>query len=185
MGHIFERFLKNISSWACTTKIYILLHRCLQDPAGNLATNMAKELKTKEHLIHSFQKKASDDSYDTKMYSDIITLYNTYLKFLFNFKARSNLLTTKMSEVSMGLKKASMNEILQCYESFDAMLTQIFSIFEHQNFCKRSRLFSNVIYLLFLDLLHIYKVFYVLVTEILERFGLMNVDNAKKCFVVY
>lgn len=131
MGHIFERFLKNISSWACTTKIYILLHRCLQDPAGNLSTNMAKELKTKEHLIHSFQKKASDDSYDTKMYFDIISLYNTYLKFLFNFKARSPLLTAKMSEVSVGLKKASMNEILQCYESFDAMLTQIFSIFEH------------------------------------------------------
>ncbi len=65
------------------------------------------------------------------------------------------------------------------------MLTQIFAIFEHQNFCKRTRLFSNVIYLLFLDLLQIYKVFYVLVTEILERFGLMNVDHAKKCFVVY
>ena len=110
------------------------------------------------------------------MYSDIISLYNTYLKFLFNFKARLPLLTAKMSEVSFGLKKASMNDILQCYENFDAMLTQIFAIFEHQNFCKRTRLFSNVIYLLFLDLLHIYKVYYVLVTEILERFGLMNVD---------
>ena len=112
MGHIFERFLKNISSWACTTKIYILLHRCLQDSAGNLATNMAKELKAKEHLIHSFQKKASDDTYDVKMYSEIISLYNTYLKFLFNFKAKSPLLSSKMSEVSMILKKSSMNEIL-------------------------------------------------------------------------
>ena len=54
MSLIFDRFLKNISSWACTTKIYILLHRCLQDNAGNLATNMAKELKSKEHLIHSY-----------------------------------------------------------------------------------------------------------------------------------
>ena len=42
-----------------------------------------------------------------------------------------------------------------------------------------------MIYLLFIDLLHIYKVFYVLVTEILERFGLMPVDQAKKSFVVY
>lgn len=54
MGHILQRLLKNISSWACTTKIYILLHRCLQDPAGNLSTNMAKELKSKEHLLHSY-----------------------------------------------------------------------------------------------------------------------------------
>lgn len=53
MGHIIQRFLKNISSWACTTKIFIILHRCLQD-IGGLANNMAKELKSKEHLLHAF-----------------------------------------------------------------------------------------------------------------------------------
>lgn len=36
-----------------------------------------------------------------------------------------------------------------------------------------------------MDLLQIYKVFYVLVTEILERFSEMNIDYAKKAFVVY
>ena len=72
MSLIFDRFLKNISSWTCTSKIYILLHRCLQDNAGNLSTNMARELKAKEHLIHTYQKKASEDSYEVKMYSDII-----------------------------------------------------------------------------------------------------------------
>lgn len=65
------------------------------------------------------------------------------------------------------------------------MITQIFNIFEHQNFCKRTRLFSNVVYLIFIDLLQIYKVFYVLVTEILERFSEMSVEYAKKAFVVY
>ena len=93
MSVIFERFLTNISSWACTTKIYILLHRCLQDNVGNLATNMAKELKAKEHLIHSYQKKASEDSYEVKMYADVIQLYNSYMKFLFTFKAKSPLLS--------------------------------------------------------------------------------------------
>jgi ANTH domain len=53
MAHIIQRFLKNISSWACTTKIFIILHRCLQD-TGGLANSMAKELKSKEHLLHSF-----------------------------------------------------------------------------------------------------------------------------------
>ena len=123
MSLILERFLKNISSWACTTKVYIILHRCLQDNAGNLATNMAKELKAKEHLIHTYQKKASEDSYEVKMYADVIQLYNSYLKFLFTFKARSPLLNSKMSEVSQRLKSASRLEILQFYESFDAMLT--------------------------------------------------------------
>lgn len=35
------------------------------------------------------------------------------------------------------------------------------------------------------DLIQIYKVFYILVTEILERFPTLNVDQAKKGFVMY
>lgn len=106
MGHIIQRFLKNISSWACTTKIFILLHRCLQD-MGGLAANMAKELKSKEHLLHSFQKKASDDSYEAKMYAEISQLYNSYIKFLYNFKLKSPFLSVRMSEVSSKMKNIS------------------------------------------------------------------------------
>lgn len=90
-----------------------------------------------------------------------------------------------MSEVSEKLKKCTINDILMNYEGFDALITQIFAIFEHQNFCKRTRLLSNVIYLIFQDLIQIYKVFYVLVTEILERFSDLTYDQANKCFVVY
>ena len=67
---------------------------------GGLANNMAKELKSKEHLLHAFQKKASDDSYEAKMYAEISQLYNTYIKFLYNFKLKSPLLNLKMAEVS-------------------------------------------------------------------------------------
>ncbi len=42
-----------------------------------------------------------------------------------------------------------------------------------------------MIYLLFQDLIQIYKVFYILVTEILERFSELSLDYAKKAFVVY
>ncbi len=34
-------------------------------------------------------------------------------------------------------------------------------------------------------MIQIYKVFYILVAEILERFVELNLDQAKKCFVVY
>ena len=39
--------------------------------------------------------------------------------------------------------------------------------------------------MLFQDLIQIYKVFYILVAEILERFAELTVDNAKRAFVVY
>lgn len=98
MAKIIERFLKNISSWACTTKVFVILHRCLQDTG--LCQKMASELKAKEHLLHSYQKKASDTSYETKMYAEISQLYNSYIKFLYNAKLKSQLLSVRMSEVS-------------------------------------------------------------------------------------
>ena len=119
------------------------------------------------------------------MYSEISQLYNAYIKFYYNAKLQSQILNCRMSEVSPKLKNASIQELLKNYENFDALISEIFAIFEHQNFCKRTRLLSNVIYLLFQDLITIYKVFFVLVTEVLERFSELNVDMAKKAFVVY
>lgn len=65
------------------------------------------------------------------------------------------------------------------------MITQIFNLFEHQSFCKRTRLYSNVVFMIFSDLIQIYKVFYVVVTELLERFADLTIDQAKKAYVIY
>ena len=56
-----ERFVKNLGSWALTTKVYIILHRALKEP--DLAEPMAKELKSKEHILYTFQKKVNDESF--------------------------------------------------------------------------------------------------------------------------
>ena len=178
-----ERFLKNIGSWALTTKTFVILHRCLQDT--DLSLKMSQELKRKEHLLHSYQKKSSDTSYEAKMYAELSQMYSSYIKFYYNFKLKSQLLNIRMGEVSSKLRNCSIQDILMNYENFDALIQQIFQIFEHQNFCKRTRLFSNVIFMLFQDLIQIYKVFYILVAEILERFAELTVDNAKRAFVVY
>lgn len=39
--------------------------------------------------------------------------------------------------------------------------------------------------MLFLDLIQIYRVFYVLITEVLERFTELPIEQAKKAFIVY
>ena len=75
------------------------------------------------------------------MYSELSVLYTNYLKFLFNFKIKNKILNVRMSEVSVKAKQYSVAELFSTYESFDALVTQIFNIFEHQNFCKRTRLY--------------------------------------------
>lgn len=62
LNKLLARFLSNIGSWALTTKIFIILHRSLQDV--QLGRVMAIELKSREHLLHHFQKKSSDTTYE-------------------------------------------------------------------------------------------------------------------------
>jgi len=57
-------------------------------------------------------------------------------------------------------------------------VTQIFNMFQHANFCRQTRLFSNVIFMQFKDLIKIYKVYYVHITEILERFPNLSADES-------
>lgn len=68
---------------------------------------MAQELKQKEHLLHSYQKKASDTSYETKIYSELTKFYATYIKGVANFKVKSKMLNMRMAEVSQQAKKLS------------------------------------------------------------------------------
>jgi hypothetical protein len=65
------------------------------------------------------------------MYAEISSLYVTYIKFLYNYKIKSNLLSIRISDVSQKVKSLSVQDILFSYESFDALVTQTFSIFEH------------------------------------------------------
>jgi hypothetical protein len=108
-GRLFERLLKNLSSWALTTKVYAIIHRLLQDP--QLCSAVASELKSKEHMMHSYQKKASDDSFDAKMYAELSMLYSNYLKFLAGFKYKSKVLSIRFTEVSLKVKGMSLGEL--------------------------------------------------------------------------
>jgi len=76
-------------------------------------------------------------------------------------------------------------EILKHYEYFEALIQQIFAMFQHSNFCRQTRLGSNLIFMCFKDLIKIYKVYYVHITEILERFPSLSAPEAEKGFVMY
>ena len=83
------------------------------------------------------------------------------------------------------VRNLSMNEILKNYEYFEGLSTQIFDLFQHTNFCKQTRLFSNVIFMLLKDLMEIYRIYYTHITEVLERFPTLGVNEVQKAFVMY
>lgn len=64
-------------------------------------------------------------------------------------------------------------------------MSKIFKQFQNDDFCRQTRLFSNVIFMLFKDLIKVYKIYYVHITEILERFSELKFEDCQKAFEMY
>jgi hypothetical protein len=67
----------------------------------------------------------------------------------------------------------------------DGLIESILKVFEQKAYCHTYRLFHSIVYLLFVDLLKIYQSYYVLVSIMLDRFEEMNLQDAKRAFIVY
>lgn len=70
---LFVRLNKELSSWACNTKCFMIFHRSLQDM--NISNAVARDIKAKDHLLNSFSKKPSDTSFDAEMYNELANYY--------------------------------------------------------------------------------------------------------------
>ena len=165
-------------------KCLIVIHRCLQDK--DLATVIAKELKPKAHILTPYQPKKDHDS---KINQRLVTLlsqqYVDYLQRMLKFISKTSLLSKKVSEAPKYVKKLNTSDIFLVYEEFDKFITIIFQVFENKEICRKSRLYQNFIYMMFLDLIKIYNVFYIMVTEILDRFKRMNMRDMERAYEIY
>lgn len=119
------------------------------------------------------------------MYNELGNYYQSYLRAVVAYKVNADLLTMRINDVSEIVRNVEMDDILFTYECFDKMISILWRIFEHQEFCSKTRLYQKVTYLMMKDMFQIYKVFYIMIVEILERFGELENSDAKKAFVVY
>jgi len=180
---MFERHISNLDNWAINIKGLIIFHRALQNIKVN--RKIIKDLSAKSHLLHPYQKKNPDGKYNIKMFVELSKQYSNYVKFYLKVCTNTEIMCKGLKNISNEVRALRTVEILKHYEFFEAMVTQIFDIFQHSNFCKTSRLFSNLIFMCFKDLIKIYKIYYVHITEILERFPSLNSSEAPKALIMY
>lgn len=180
---ILQRFIENTEFWAVNIKIYIILHRCLQD--YDLSKSISRELKEKVEIFTHFKKKPTDNTYDSKMNVLLTQLYCDYMKMLISFNTKSEVLTVRISEVTRKVKKMKTKDLFFHYESFDAMIGQILSMFENNDYCRKHRIHQNFVYMNFLDLVKIYNVFYILTMETLDRYKRMSTTEMNKALILY
>jgi len=179
---IFERHVANLDNWAINTKVLIIFHRGLQNIKVN--RKIYKELKEKENLLHPYQPKNKND-YNTKMIADISRLYSNYIKLYTTVSNKTDILSKGMQKISEEVRLLRTSQILKNGDYFEELLSKIFTQFVNADFCRQTRLYSNLIFMLFKDLIKVYKVYYVHITEILERFASMKSDDCRKAFEMY
>jgi hypothetical protein len=92
---ILERHISNLDNWAINIKILIIFHRALQNIKVN--RKIYKDLKSKEHLLLSYQnKQKSETNYNIKMYMEISKAYASYVKFYLNVANKTDILSKGM-----------------------------------------------------------------------------------------
>ena len=119
------------------------------------------------------------------MFMEISKQYSVYIKYYMNTCMKTDILTKPRKGFSDEVRNLNISDILKNYEYFEGLSTQIFDLFQHTNFCKQTRLFSNLIFMLLKDLMEIYRIYYTHITELLERFPSLNKADAQKAFVMY
>lgn len=122
---------------------------------------------------------------EAKMSLLLSQLYCAYIKYLIKFIKKSKVLSIRISEVTRQIKKMKNKDLFAHYENFDAMISQIIQMFENNDFCRKFRIHQNFIYMIFLDLVKIYNVFYILTMETLDRYKKMSVSEMNKALVLY
>lgn len=58
---ILQRFIENTENWSVNIKVFVVLHRCLQD--FDLSQPVAQELSEKSDILTHYKKKPTENSY--------------------------------------------------------------------------------------------------------------------------
>jgi len=119
------------------------------------------------------------------MYIDITKRYAEYIKQFITVSNETDILCHALSKVADLIRPKSITEILHNLKLFNTMLQQIVKMIGPCSFCQRTRLFSNYIFQLIKDLIKIYKVYYIHIAEIFERFYTLEYEESRKCFKAY
>ena len=125
------------------------------------------------------------NAYNSRVVQIISTQYVDYLKGLISFNTKTSLMTKRIAEAPKYIQKLKTEQILLVCEYLDRFIKQILKLFESKEFCTKTRLFQNFIYMLFLDLIKIYNVFYIMITQILDRFKKMTLSDMEKALLIY
>lgn len=147
---------------------------------------IAVKINEKENMLFScVRDQENEHSDDIRMQIQVSDLYIEYIKALVNFVCICQLFSISLSDLLHYSKSLKVSELFTIFSKIDILLEMIFKMFEERNFCKKYRIFQNIIFLLFIDLGKIYQSYYLLITTMLSYIEDMDVTDCKRAYLAY
>jgi len=185
---VFKKLQEGLNNWVHTLKSYTIFHVALQDQDTSMKT--AKELKALE-LSH-YNKKLSKNELKQciiiaeKNHVELSQLYSVYIKNLSLFITDYKLID-KLEEIQIRMiRSKGMDDVLGIYEIAKEMLQNISgNFYRRDEFCMKYRIYKNMLRLLYIDLIRLYRICYYCVIALSSKLKDMEFDQAKVFLQIY
>lgn len=69
---LLQRFIENTENWSVNIKVFVILHRWLQD--YDLSEPVAHELSEKADILTHYKKKPTDNTYGKQLYINLCNI---------------------------------------------------------------------------------------------------------------
>ena len=126
-----------------------------------------------------------ENSDDIRMQIKVSELYIEYIKTLVNFVCVCQLFSISLNDLLHYTKSLKVSELFTIFNKIDQLIEQILKMLEERSFCKKYRIFLNIIFLLFIDLGKIYQSYYLLISTMLGYISDMDVIDCKRSYLAY
>lgn len=147
---------------------------------------IAAKIKEKENmLINCVRDIDVENSDEIRMQIQVSDLHIEYIKTLVNFICVCQLFSISLRDLVAYSRNLKVTELFTILQKIDQLIETMFKMFMERNFCKKYRLFQNIIFLQFLDFGKIYQSYYILITTMLGHIEEMEVNDCKRAYCAY
>jgi len=123
-----------------------------------------------------------------KMTKEMAEEYCTHIKRLAHIDTRTRVFYMKLNSLKTYIQNLSNNELIVHHSDLRDVFDSCLSLMERKEFSRKARLFSNIQYLVFADLVRMYNIVSIFAKEVLARFKTATIDEMgsfKKIFDFY
>eukprot|EP00826_Nyctotherus_ovalis_P000851 TRINITY_DN1005_c0_g1_i21.p1 TRINITY_DN1005_c0_g1~~TRINITY_DN1005_c0_g1_i21.p1 ORF type:complete len:253 (-),score=65.26 TRINITY_DN1005_c0_g1_i21:611-1369(-) len=175
---LFKKFLEELGSWVHTSKVYTIFHVALQDQTT--ARPIALELKERENHLYPYSKNPGSRDYIETRHYELSKAYSLYIKKMVAFILEFKLIDQAPKKQLEMIKTTSPEDIICIYNNTKELISIITTkLYANTLFCCKYRIYRNILKLLYIDIVRLYRICYFCVSENLNNIKKLDVEQAK------